>query len=296
MNLRVLVLGASGQLGSRLAEAMEELGFYVQRVSTSQDNKAFLSWSHVFNSRFQERFDVVINSASPNSAYAENDSRGFCNWMAAHGRQLINLATKVNARQIVSVSTTRVYGSTPRVECVESSAVQVTASPYANGHLELESILLEDNRTAILRVANSFGPAGMFGKLDNALLKNQLASSVSPNSSHFKLHSPEAWKDFVTASDVVRAAGFIVKRCIPGIFNVSSGKLTNLGEWADLVTCPAHLRASRWQQIKLAQNERDDPFSFSNRKLIKEGFVFENEVARELDSLIISLQGERSIP
>ena len=284
MSKRVLVLGATGQIGSRVAEHLEESNFVVGRVSRTRNSLGFINWQEVMSPGFSRRFDIIVNCASPNAVEAEAQPEFFSQWMLGHGTALTNLSIAVGAQRLISLSSTRVYGEQPSGLIDEDTSLSCS-SAYARGHAVLESSLGNAGRVTILRVSNSFGPSGKEGSLDRSLLTNQLVEQMSTSGKTMILSNPETEKDFLTLTDMVRALQFVIESELSGTFNVASGQSVKLGDWASLISSSVEARKCQWERILTRNTVNEKSFLISNRKLSEAGFKFNHDVPRELEDL-----------
>ena len=284
MTKTALIFGSSGQVGSRLSESLESDGYLVLRVSRDPAGENWLPWGRVEELTLDKKIQVIVNAASPNSAVASADPSKFLDWMTSHSKRILRIATACRTAQIVSVSTTQVYSSSPKGTYDEESESSGD-SPYALGHIALEERLLSFPCTSVLRLSNSFGAPGRLGKLDSSLVTNQLVTQAILEEKEPGVLNPDVVRDFLPVSELCRAVLWILSQGLPGLFNVSSSRVVSLGAWSEFVFgvlsekhLDSHAKFPRFI-------ERDGFFTYSNSKFQSSGFEFQNDYAGELRQL-----------
>ena len=295
MTKTALIFGSSGQVGSRVADSLESGGYLVLRVSRNPAGDDCLPWGLVEELTLGKKIQVIVNAASPNATVASADPSKFLDWMTSHSERILRIATACRTDQIVSVSTTQIYSSSPKGTYYEESQSSGD-SPYALGHIALEERLLAFPSTSVLRLSNSFGAPGRLGKLDSSLVTNQLVRQAILEEKGAGVLNPDVVRDFLPVSELCRAVLWVITRGLPGVFNVSSGRVVSLGEWAEFVfgvvseTHPdSHARFPRFI-------ESDGFFTYSNSKLQSSGFEFQIDYAGELRQLAQYLKAVEGKP
>jgi nucleoside-diphosphate-sugar epimerase len=244
-----------------------------------------VSWEDLNNFGPQTHFDVLVNAASPNAQFALKNPELFCEWMSAHADLLIRLKSVCNIKQLVSISTTNVYSTTPQGSYPEESELRGT-HPYALGHIELEGKLSSDAEVTIFRLSNSYGMPGTLGRLNSSLVANDFIRQALKAGRIDNIAEPGAARDFVTGSDLEKAVEFVLKRSLFGVFNLSSGVSTTLGDWAQLIeglVSGKHEFSGGLEADLLGSNQS---FGYPNKKLENYGFTFTNDYVFELANLI----------
>lgn len=279
-----LIFGSTGQVGSRVADSLESDGYLVLRVSRNPAGDDWLPWGRVEELTSGKKIQVIVNAASPNAAAASGDPSEFLDWMTSHAERILRIAAACGSEQIVSVSTTQVYSSNPEGTYHEESEASGD-SPYALGHIALEERLLSCPSTTVFRLSNSFGAPGRLGRLDSSLVTNQLVRQAILENIGPGVLNPYVVRDFLPVSELCRAVLWVISRGLPGVFNVSSGRVISLGEWAAFVFS----MASEVHPARDAESprfiEKDVCFNYPNSKLQSSGFEFQNDYAGELRQL-----------
>ena len=190
-----------------------------------------------------------------------------------------------NIKQLVSISTTHVYSTTPQGSYPEESELRGT-HPYALGHIELEGKLSSDAEVTIFRLSNSYGMPGTLGRLNSSLVANDFIRQALKVGRIDNIAEPGAARDFVTGSDLEKAVEFVLNRSLFGVFNLSSGVSTTLGDWAQLIerlVSGKHEFSGGLEAGLLGSNQS---FGYPNKKLESYGFTFTNDYVFELANLI----------
>lgn len=287
---RAFVLGASGQVGSRLADHLEASNFSVYRVSREPKGSGSIRWDELESVARNFKADVIVNAASPNAQYAEHHPKEFLDWMRGHGKRLIDLGESVGASHIVSISTAHVYSARFAGTYWEESTPG-NPHPYARGHLMLESELLQTGVSTIFRLSNSFGAPGSQGKLDSKLFTNDLLAGLISNGQGVVRGNPRSCRDFIPIRLLVECLDFVLGQPSFGLFNLSSGICVSLTDWADKLSKSFTVRTGRTGLIKFSEIEQAEPaYEISNSKLRNLGMDFDMDLEAELEGLIDYLE------
>lgn len=284
INEKCLVVGSSGQLGSRLSDHFEHLGWDVTKLarkSSTESNTEF--WDRL--SRVQTNFQLVVNAASPSHTWAAENPSEFMRWMDLHSRTLASLSDRFHSSRLFSLSTTRVYGLQPRGLITEEGSVNPD-SVYADGHLRAESALLESN-WSVLRLSNLFGQPGIHGKLSEQLLTNLTLIGFASGKETTLRGPRNTSKDFLPISAFLLAIEELAVSDFSGTLNIASGNSRTIGDWVEyLATAFEHMTSIRPRFRFEVNSSTAASFEISNAKLKRIIHHWEPDFDSEIFSLI----------
>jgi len=285
-----LVVGASGQLGSRIVEDLENRGVLVYVSSRSLLNHPnFVEFENLELLRNPHRVDLIVNAAGPSSSAAMEDPIATFEWARTHSELLIKLSRRNPTATCVSFSTVHVYSPDPMGTITEDSETR-SHHPYGQAHSILEQGLLRSGRWALLRLSNVVGPHGILGKPDPNLVANSLLFGALANKQLELNSNPGIRRDFLPATNLINALLLLVELRGKGVFNLSAGKTTTLGS---LVT----VLAEEWQTqtgvslplVFESQEIHVPDFCFSHEKIVSLGLKMDLDLRRELGILVASV-------
>jgi len=257
-NVRVLVTGADGFIGSHLTERLALMGADVTALAlyNSFDSAGWLD--HVpadvatririvrgdvrdaaFVRRLLAEQEVVFNLAAlisiPHSyaaaqSYVETNILGLINVLEA--------AREHRVRRVVQTSTSEVYGTAITVPIAETHPLQ-GQSPYSASKIGADMMAEAYARSfdlpvAILRPFNTYGPR----QSERAVIPTVLRQILDPDAETVRVGDTSTSRDFTYVEDTV--AAFLAIGSAPDIefgrpYNAGNGKGITIGELVDLL-------------------------------------------------------------
>lgn len=256
------MLGATGSLGSRVREHLVLRGWNVLTAGRGVPPfKNNIPWSEVFSDNSVERrFDLILNCASPNRKFAEENPTYFYSWMVENGEALIKLAKRARASSAISLSTVHVYGSTAYGKISEDSPL-MGQDPYARGHILREAKLLADSNWQVIRLSNTFGTPGYGGKLDLASLTNSLVRRWATGRGSPVDTTQLVSRDFLPISSFLDILERVVEAPLESpLVNIVSGRRVTVRDWCRYVVAVLEER----QEIHLPPSSQVDHLQISS--------------------------------
>jgi nucleoside-diphosphate-sugar epimerase len=282
-NRRALVVGANGQIGSRISAVLDSSEYSVIRVSGHEFGQRYKS---ILN-QSEGKLSLILNSAGPNSKSTEEASSEALAWSSDHAARLNELASHNPNSTCISLSTYHVYGDSLEGEITETSPLQET-SAYSKLHINLENELhLGTSDWSVLRLTNVFGSPGRGGKFNTDTLTHEAVYKFA-RGIHFKLKSsPFMRRDFIPVSLVTQAVCWLSDNSKSGTFNLSSMRTRLIGEWISLIAKKMRTEKSFSSNFSLARDSDKSPnYLISSAKLRALGFKGDAETDAELSNLI----------
>lgn len=227
--MRILVVGATGEVGSTVADALLRAGHSALRVSSRAplaDAPELMSVPHGIEEVRSGGVDLVVNCSG-------RGDRRQVERTGLEGTSAFARAARGTSTPSVLVSTTRVlegYGSDFR----EDATARPT-TPYAIANAASEAAWLTDGGLAVLRITNYFCAPMTADSPQSLLLPWSLVTEGLDTGSIVVRSGAATTRQFVDADDVARAVVLLAAAAEPPrICATSPGVSFTLGELAHL--------------------------------------------------------------
>ena len=289
---RVLVVGATGMLGARIARYLSKKGFPVSGTGrkVKGDFETSNQWPYVPIDRlesgaYDSYFDVIINCAGPSSSWAEKNPGSFDEFVSDHSGVLKNLAVRYETGQIINFSTVHVYGH-QNTESISESAPHLNTHPYAAGHSRLEKLLLDDLPVSNLRLSNSFGVSeGISLNYWNLFTHDIVRQMVHTGEAVIEAN-PQVGRDFVPLALVERGVEAVIENSALGDYNLVSSTTTTLQDWAHFVAKEGEKALSETYKVVIPmKSESVSHLIYSSELLMALHSGLKEDPATEIESL-----------
>ena len=191
--MHVLITGASGLVGSRIAQHLSSKGLTLRLASRSESpyilkksSTCHVDWtSQASLDAACKDIDVVIHACGMNAQDSGADPLAALLVNGVGSARLRLAASRAGVRRIIYFSTAHVYRS-PLVGTITEDCCPLNLHPYATSHLAGESALysppnLSGPEIFLLRMSNAFGAplhpsANCWGLLANDLCKQAVST------------------------------------------------------------------------------------------------------------------------
>ena len=191
--MHVLITGASGLVGSRIAQHLSSKGLTLRLASRSEtpyilnnSSTCQVDWSSQASLDVAcEDIDVVIHACGMNAQDSDADPLAALLVNGVGSARLRLAANRSGVRRIIYFSTAHVYRS-PLVGTITEDCCPLNLHPYATSHLAGESALysppdFSGPEIFVLRMSNAFGAplhprANCWGLLANDLCKQAVST------------------------------------------------------------------------------------------------------------------------
>ena len=308
----VLVTGAGGYVGGRVAEAIARVGWPLRLVTrkTAVLRAAFpsaeiVSWPErpepaLFDELCRDVQAIVHLAAMNEIECAQDPERAvLVNTFAT--LQLLRAAERRKVQRFIFFSTGHVYGA-PLEGTLTERSLPRPAHPYAITHLAAEEhVLAAHDRKSItavvLRLSNSVG-APLRPDVDRwTLLANDLVRQAVTTGQCVLRSSGRALRDFIPMSDVCRAVDLFL--ALPresigdGVFNVGGGCTMPVLELTNLIVDRCERSLGFRPKIVRPSGEGEPlpgPLDFCIDKLLATGFRLTGSLEVEIDETLAFCQ------
>ena len=250
--MRILVTGAFGYLGGRIAQSLAEEGHQV--VLGSRTEKIIPNWLQqtevvelVWNDKDSlqnacRNSDVVIHTAGMNAQDCALDPIGALDFNGIATAMLVQASKAVGVKKFIYLSTTHVYCS-PLVGRITEESCPVNRHPYATSHVAGENAVLsrvnnEDNfRGIVLRLSNSVGTPVHRHANCWMLVINNLCRQVIESGEIVVNSPPNTERNYFPITLLCKTMNKIVgsSEIESTIINVSSSQGSSLQEVANII-------------------------------------------------------------
>ena len=226
MSKKVLILGCSGQVGSRLTLLLLKYGFLVHGVSGSKlckinDKKHFCKKINLLDPRVSLNLgelkpDVMVHTAWVTTPGVFWESPINDEWVKA-SKKIIQEFEQSGGKYLVVTSTCAEYSWETSKPLSETSETNPKLN-YGKSKLELLN-WMKDSKIPFLwtRTFFQFGLNEPNGRLIPSMVDSMLAGK------EFEVHNPNDIRDFVYISDVAEVLSTLICKEQLGIINIGTG-------------------------------------------------------------------------
>lgn len=234
---KVIVVGASGFLGARVAQDLHQMGYLVTGVHRSS-HIAGVTWRQLRVNEYEARAidlsaDILVNCAGPSSDWLRENPNHAADLVDSHGERLIEIFEQTGADRLINFSTIHVipFLGMP-VNLEEVGSIGVTTL-YPRVHLALEEKLLDSSPACSLRLSNSFGRTPSQRKshwkhFTHDIVRKLVTTGIAEINGNSGIT-----RDFVPLEKVTHAVSQAIRSRAHGIKNLTSERSVSLRTWAE---------------------------------------------------------------
>lgn len=307
--MRILITGAFGYVGGRVAVALRRRGAEV--VLSGRRVPEDARWAADYETRLFDLaagdamgltrgIDVVVHLASLSPAAANADPAGAFTLSGLATRRLITDSLAEGVTRFLFASTASVYGPAP-VGVVTELTRAWPADAYAASHLAGEAFCNEACRklgkswAVAMRLANVYG-AALTSPERTAPVHNDLCR-LAVRSGAITLKSPgEQSRDLVWVEDVAQAIWVLATTPEAALgeplFNVGGALRVTVAELAAKVAAIASKRLGKTIGVVKPAGEPTPGFDYSIERLARLGYTPTSRLEEETEALLAMLGGD----
>jgi len=305
---RILITGGLGYVGGRVAAVLAADSIYQVVVTTRATNITQVDWLSQCDVRSLDLLDdesceqacqgidTVIHLAALNEIDSGQDPQQALIVTGLGSLKLLKAAQRAGVEKFIYFSTAHVYRA-PLIGTISEEMVTRPAHPYAITHKVAEDFVLAEGdrtslKTLVIRLSNGFG-APTHAKVNRwTLVANDLCRQAVTTGKLTLKSSGLQKRDFVTLEDVGRAMCHFLKDGSDwgdGLFNLGGENPLRIIDVAELIQarCQAVLGFTPdIQRPEPQPNEQSVSLNYRVDKLKATGFVFQNNVEKEIDETL----------
>ncbi len=240
--LKILVTGADGFIGSHLCEKLVQNGYKVIALSY-YNSFGFNGWLDFIDEKIKKKIkiisgdirdqnfidlsfkgvDVIFNLAALiGIPYSYTSTESYIDTNIKGTFNILNFSKKFNVKKIIHISTSEVYGTAQSIPIKEDHPV-VGQSPYSASKIAAEQLCIAYNKSfnlpvTVLRPFNVFGPR----QSARAIIPTIISQYIK-NSNYLSLGLTNTTRDFNYVDDTVNA----LIKCIKA--KNTNGEIINIG-------------------------------------------------------------------
>lgn len=303
--MRILITGAQGFIGGRVAEAFYAKGYEVVLASrskiesfksSSKVNTAHINWSNESSLQAAcDNVDVIVHAAGMNSNDCALDPVKAFEVNALYTGRLINAAISQKVKRLIYLSTAHIY-SNPLLGEISENTCPKNLHPYATSHLAGENLVIsnKDIQGIVLRLSNAYGPP--INKNVNCwmLLVNDLCKQIIEENKISLKSDVSQLRDFISMSDVVNAIehflNFSIQPSSEKIFNVGGEFAITIRDMAELISSRANHLFGYKPKIIIKNSKRNydgENLKYNVERIKSTGFKIKNLCHAEIDTTLL---------
>jgi UDP-glucose 4-epimerase len=305
--MRILITGGHGFIGGRLAVYLSGNGHEiilgsrkgsVTPIWLPNATAKQINWSN--QQSIQEAcdgVDVVIHAAGMNAQDCAADPKAALEFNGYTTELLIKEAVNQNVKRFIYLSTVHAYAN-PLMGHFHEDSSTLNNHPYATSHVAGEIALINAIKQgkiegAISRLSNVFGSpvdrnVNCWGLLTNDLCRQAILYK------HLNLHTSGMQnRDFLSMQNACEMLTLLCTTSIEQtkpIFNIVNGKSMTVLSMAELIQHRCKILFHFNLEIKRpksTENEKIEPLTLENIKIMSLGYEFNDREIQEIDNLLL---------
>ncbi len=253
--MRILITGASGLVGSRIAQHLVQRGHMLKLGSrrvlqsklSDQIELVPTDWNDE-NSLYAAclRIDAVIHAAGMNASEAIEDPVAAFAVNCLGSARLASAVRRAGVRRVLYFSSAHVYAN-PLMGKISEADCPMNLHPYASSHLAGEFAMRQasqekDIQVLALRLSNAFGAPIDAQANCWRLLANDLCRQVAETGNMRLATTGQQWRDFIPLTAVCEVVARIIETGkdlnAVGVLNLG-GRAMRVIEMAELIQARA---------------------------------------------------------
>ena len=236
---KILVTGATGFIGSALADKLYDDGHHIIATGTSNERTCkhhLMTTNEIDDILKIGNIDILFHQAANNDTTETDHSKMFqtnCLW----SMRVFDAAKKLGCKKIIYASSASVYGFSKAPQNEDDEIMP--SNPYSTSKAILEELAWDfSEKTGIpcigLRYFNVYG-SGEYHKNKRASMIYQLCKQAIEKGSMTVFKNGEHRRDWVSVEDVVEYNIKCINHKITDVFNVGTGVSPSMNRVMDVI-------------------------------------------------------------
>lgn len=306
MTIRLLVTGASGFIGGRLAQALADDAAFALTLASRQlrpvparAKSVAIDWQDPASiAAACAGQDVIIHLAAMAEAACNRDPEAALTVNGLYSLRLVEAAKAAGVGRVIHLSTSKVFGQNPCGVITEDSK-PVPTSHYAITHRLAEDYVLAQGGV-VVRLSNSLGaPAGeTAGDAWSVIANDFCRQAVSTGVISLK-SSGMQWRNFVAMAEVVAALRHLAllpkDKLGDGLFHLGGPHPLRIRDLAALVADQAEPLLGQRPRLDIPEPQPGEDFpqlDWRRDKLLATGLTLDVPLKAEIAAtLTLCLKG-----
>lgn len=310
MSARVLITGADGYLGARIARHLGAGSVFTpvaglrRGVETPEMLQRFervdveLTDSESLD-RACHGIGAVIHLAALNEIESGKDPLEALDVTTGGTVRLLHAAKNAGVKRFLYFSTAHVYGA-PLRGCITEEICPKPVHAYAITHKAAEDFVLapaRDFHGIVVRLSNGIGAPAHTSINRWTLIGNDLCRQAVEQQKLTLHSSGKAIRNFIPLSDMCRAVEFLLtapeEEVEGGLFNLGSSYAMSMLSLAQVIAgrCEKVLGYRPPIECVPSRDEKTDPLDYRSDRLRDAGFVWKATIEEEIDATLLFCHG-----
>lgn len=285
--MRILITGASGLLGGRLASYLHQhKKCMLTMLSRNAEEHDYLkNYGSVISINWEDQnqlnnilknIDVVVHAFGPSAQQCSSDPINQISLYKKYTQNLLKAIKSNKISKVILLSSIHVYSENPEGDINEESSL-TNNHPYALSKIAVEDLFNKypksDTKLYILRLSNCYGYPVTKSKHCWNLFVNNICKKAIENDSLIINNNPYDKRDFLPISYFCEVIFQIIKNnnIKNGLYNLTSGETTELIEFSNYIKNIINKTYNKLLQIKYDKNyNKTGLFNLSNNKILSQ--------------------------
>jgi UDP-glucose 4-epimerase len=282
--MRILITGASGLLGGRLANHLHQQKKYtlIMLTRNAEEHNCLKNYGSVININWEDQnqlnnilknIDIVVHAFGPSAQQCSSDPLNQISLYKKYTQNLLKAIELNMVSKVILLSSIHVYSDNLKGDINEESAT-LNSHPYALSKIAVENIMnkstLLNTKFYTLRLSNCYGyPATKSKNCWNLFVNNICKESINNNSLIIK-NNPYNKRDFLPISYFCKVVENIIidNNIKGGLYNLTSAQTRELVGFTKYIKDVINDNYNASIQIKYNKDyDKTNSFILSNEKI-----------------------------
>jgi len=296
--MRILITGASGLLGGRLANHLHQKKKYILTMLSrrAEEHDYLKNFGSVINidwddqnqlNKILKNIDIVVHAFGPTAQQCSNDPVNQISLYKKYTQNLLKAIKSNTISKVILLSSIHVYSENPEGDIDEESAT-LNNHPYALSKIAAEDIIKKftmlNPKFYTLRLSNCYGYPITRTKDCWNLFVNDICKGSVTNKSLIIKSNPYNRRDFLPVTYFCDVVEHIISNnnIKEGLYNLTSGETRELIEFSKYIK--NILRKTLGVSLQIEYNEHN--------KKTKNFTLLNNKISSKLPDILVNHEDE----